>query len=97
MFYKNKDEKEEKEYQLDISRETWQNHKFYKKKLAELQQICKTKGLATKGNKHDLVKSLALHNGEHEPNRFQPDYNGNIKSLPQNISDIKKLSVATLK
>ena len=97
VFYKNKDEKEEREYQQDISRETWQNHKFYKKKLAELRQICKTNGLAAKGNKHDLIKSLALHNGEHEPNRFQPDYNGNIKSLPENISDIKKLSVATLK
>ena len=54
MFYKNKDEKEEREYQQDISRETWQNHKFYKKKLAELRQICKTNGLAAKGNKQTI-------------------------------------------
>ena len=70
MFCRNKDEKEEREYQQDISRETWQNRKFYEKKLVELQQVCKTNGLSTKGNKHDLAKSLALHNGEDEPSCF---------------------------
>lgn len=59
--------------------------------------MCKTNGLPAKGNKHDLVKSLALHNREEEQSLFQLHYNGEIKSLPQNLGNIKKLSVATLK
>ena len=62
-----------------------------------MQQICKTSGLPTKGNKHELVKSLAVRNEENEPSRFQPHYDGDIKSLPSNMSDIKKLPIATLK
>ena len=96
-FFQNKNEKEEKEYQQHLSRETWRNHPLYKKKLTELQQICKTSGLPTKGNKHELVKSLAVRNEENEPSRFQPHYDGDIKSLPSNMSDIKKLPIATLK
>ena len=94
-FFQNKKEKEEKDYQQHLSRETWQNHLLYK--LTELQQICKTNGLPTKGNKHELVKSLAVQNEENEPSRFQPHYDGDIKSLPSNMSDIKKLPIATLK
>ncbi len=84
-FFKNKDAKEEREYQQDISRESWRNHKLYKRKLPELQQICRKSGLSSKGNKHDLVRSIALHNGEEDQSRFQSHYNGEIKSLPQHI------------
>ena len=95
--FKNKCEKMENEYKQDILREKWKDHKLYTKSSADLQQMCKKKGLSAKGIKHELVRRVALHDGEKEGNTFQPSYNGDISSLPQSIGDLKKLPIATLK
>ena len=82
----------ENEYKQDILREKWKDHKLYTKSSADLQQMCKAKGI-----KHELVRRVALHDREKEGNTFQPSYNGDISSLPQSIGDLKKLPIATLK
>ena len=65
-YFQIKCEKMEKEYQSDLERETWRSHNLYKKSVVELQQECKNFKQSTTGQKHELVKRLALASGETE-------------------------------
>ena len=96
-YFKNKRERMESDYQQNIERENWRNHKLYKKSLAELHQICKKNDLPLKGNKHEIVRRIAEKNGETDENSFYPDYNGQPSSLPNTIANIRRLPIATLK
>lgn len=96
-YFQLKCEKIEKEYHNDLERETWRSHNLYKKSVAELQQECKNFKQSTSGQKHELVKKLALASGETERETFQPSYNGKLSSLPKSLSEIKKMSIPTIK
>ena len=98
-YFKYRREKVENDYQQSIQREKWKDHELYKKTLPELRQLCKNNNVSSKGNKHELVQSIAQQDedGESEENGFYPDYDGDPSSLPKTVSNIRKLPIATLK
>jgi hypothetical protein len=96
IYFNNKRLREEKDYQHDVSRETWRKHILYKKSLADLQQLCKIKGLSTKGLKYQLVERVAQQSGEDNLEIFEPTFPG-LASLPKSLVDLKRMPVPTIK
>ena len=87
----------EKDFKTDLARETWRDHKLYKKSAEELQQQCKKNSLPSSGQKYELVKRLALASGETERSTFKPSYSGKLSSLPKSLSELKRMTIPRIK
>ena len=91
-------DKMEKDYENDMKRERWKKHKLYEKRVHDLEALCAENDIVHKGlQKHELVASLSTKLDKNTPPEYKPGYDGNIQSIPHDITDIKKLSVCLLK
>ena len=91
-------DKMEKDYENDMKRERWKKHKLYEKRVHDLEALCAENDIVHKGlQKHELVASLSTKLDNNTPPEYKPGYDGNIQSIPHDITDIKKLSVCLLK
>ena len=96
-FFKEFEEKNERSFLDDKEREYWNRHELYREKdKAELQGLCRKKGLSVEGKKHDCVKRLVERMELTHPPPLDV-YDGNIHLVPDSVTEIAKLSVYRLR
>jgi hypothetical protein len=98
IHFREQKEKMEKDYENDMKRERWKKHKLYEKRANDLEALCAENDVVYKGlQKHKLVANLVTKLDKNPPPEYKPVYDGNIQSIPYDITKIKKLSVCLLK
>jgi hypothetical protein len=87
----------QQELHEDIAREKWRQHPFYTKKVEELVTLCKRKGISTKGKKWELVERLVQEREGNIPEDYSPDYDGDLSTVPNTVTELRKYPVARLR
>ena len=87
----------QQELHEDIAREKWRQHPFYTKKVEELVTLCKRKGISTKGKKWELVERLVQEREGNIPEDYSPDYDGDLSTVPNTVTELCKYPVARLR
>lgn len=96
-FFKEFHEKNEQSFLDDKERAYWNHHELYREKdKAELQGLCRQKGLSAEGKKHDCVKRLVDKMNLTHPLPLDV-YDGNLQLLPDSVTEICKLPVYRLR
>ena len=87
----------DKSFANDKSREYWSQDPLYKENdKDQLQELCRKQGLSQEGKKHECVERLSKKMGCVQPPSLV-DYNGDVLSIPDSISEIAKMSVYRLR
>ena len=58
---------------------------------AALQELCRKNGISSEGKKHECVRRIMEKSGEEQPPSIDA-YDGNLISVPESITEIRKLS-----
>lgn len=96
-FFQNYKEKLDKSFVSDKEKEYWSQDELYQCNSKEqLEGLCRKERIPTEGKKHDCVKRLVEKMGSEKPPPLE-EYNGDLSSLPDSITDIAKLSIYKLK
>ena len=96
-FLDERKENLEKSYENEKKKEYWsQSYKYQNNEKAVLQQLCRQKGLPSEGKKHELMKSIVEAETEERPPKLE-NYNGELSSVPNTLSELSKLSVYKLR
>ena len=96
-FFQNYKEKLDKSFVSDKEKEYWSQDELYQCNSKEqLEELCRKERIPTEGKKHDCVKRLVEKMGSEKPPPLE-EYNGDLSSLPDSITDIAKLSIYKLK
>ena len=96
-FFQNYKEKLDKSFVSDKEKEYWSQDELYQCNSKEqLEELCRKERIPTEGKKYDCVKRLVEKMGYEKPPPLE-EYNGDLSSLPDSITDIAKLSIYKLK
>ena len=95
-FLKQSQEKLDDEMFEEKLRDQWKDHKLYKKTKEELEKDALALGIeVSKASKARLVERIANKKHIEEPPFIE--YNGNLRSVPNNLTELSKLSTSVLR
>ena len=85
-------EKLDKKFMDEKEKEFWCKSDLYKQNgKAALQELCRKNGISSEGKKHECVLRIMEKSGEEQPPSIDA-YDGNLISVPESITEIRKLS-----